>query len=73
MDLIAERVEVWAASLEDKPGSLANSCLVCGKRAPISTLSSPGESRINPASRLFMLPRWPAMPNSKPPLPWVST
>ena len=24
MDLIAERVEVWAASLEDKPGSLAN-------------------------------------------------
>lgn len=45
MDLIAERVEVWAASLEDKPGSLANSCLVCGKRAPISTLSSPGESR----------------------------
>ena len=24
MDLIAERVEVWAASIEDKPGSLAN-------------------------------------------------
>jgi hypothetical protein len=24
VDLIAERVEVWAASLEDKPGSLAN-------------------------------------------------
>ncbi|MCK7577089.1 MAG: hypothetical protein MZV65_15495 [Chromatiales bacterium] len=23
MDLIAERVEVWAASIEDKPGSLA--------------------------------------------------
>jgi len=24
MDLIAERVEVWATSIEDKPGSLAN-------------------------------------------------
>ena len=24
MDLIAERVEVWAAGIEDKPGSLAN-------------------------------------------------
>lgn len=24
MDLITERVEVWAASIEDKPGSLAN-------------------------------------------------
>ena len=24
MDLIIERVEVWAASIEDKPGSLAN-------------------------------------------------
>lgn len=24
VDLIAERVEVWAASIEDKPGSLAN-------------------------------------------------
>ena len=24
MDLIVERVEVWAASIEDKPGSLAN-------------------------------------------------
>ena len=23
MDLIAERVEVWAANIEDKPGSLA--------------------------------------------------
>lgn len=73
MDLIAERVEVWAASLEDKPGSLANILSSLREAGANLNFILARREPINPASRLFMLPRWPAMPNSKPPLPWVST
>ena len=66
MDLIVERVEVWAAPIDDQPGSLATTRSACGRPAPISTSSWPGGRRRHPARRWCSSLRCTAMPNSKP-------
>jgi len=43
MDLIAECVEVWAASIEDKPGSLAH--ILAGLREAGADLNCQGVDR----------------------------